>query len=159
MKSLVIYDSKFGNTKKVAERIGEVLSKYGRVIVIKAVNVQAGDVSGLNLLIVGSPTQQFSATKEIKRWLHRLPNNCLQGVRAAAFDTRFTQEKIDEIKILAFFVSIFGFAATKIAQRLEKRGAKLTAPPEGFYVLDTEGPLVEEELQRAAEWAEKLVSG
>jgi len=156
MKSLIVYDSHFGNTKKIAERIGEVLGRSGRVIVMKVSNVQAGDVSGLNLLVVGSPTQQFSATGEIKKWLNRLQNNSLHGVRAAAFDTRFTQEKVDEVKILSYLVNIFGYAAKKIAQRLEKRGASLTVPPEGFYVVDTEGPLLEKELKRAADWAEKL---
>jgi flavodoxin len=159
MKSLVVYDSQYGNTKKVAEAIGEVLSRRGRVYILLASNVQPGDVSGLNLLVVGSPTQQFSATKSVKRWLSHLPKDSLRGVKAAAFDTRFTQEKINEIKILAFFVSIFGYAAKPIAERLEKKGATIILPPEGFFVSDTEGPLLEEELIRAGEWAEKLVSG
>jgi hypothetical protein len=32
----------------------------------------------------------------------------------------------------------------------------LVVPPEGFYVVDTEGPLLEGELDRAAVWARKL---
>jgi len=158
MKSLIVYDSQFGNTKKVAEAISGVLEKTGRVFLIRASNVQPGDMSGLNLLVVGSPTQQFTATSNIKHWLNRLPGGSLQGVRAAAFDTRFTEKKINEVKILAFLVRIFGFAAKPIALQLEKKGAKLMLPPEGFYVADTEGPLLEEELARAAKWAEKLIS-
>jgi len=157
MKSLIVYDSQFGNTKKVAEAIGGVLGKSGRVFLIRASNVQPGDMSGLNLLVVGSPTQQFTATSEVKSWLNRLPADSLRGVRAAAFDTRFTQEKINEVKILGYLVKVFGYAAEPIAQRLEKKGAALVLQPEGFYVGDTEGPLLEKELERAVEWAENLV--
>jgi hypothetical protein len=38
-------------------------------------------------------------------------------------------------------------------------GGELAIPPEGFYVADAECPLVEGELERAAEWARKIGSG
>ena len=55
-------------------------------------------------------------------------------------------------------MTIFGYAAKPIADRLEKKGGQLAVPPEGFYVTDTEGPLVEGELERAAEWARKIAA-
>jgi len=66
--------------------------------------------------------------------------------------------KIQEIRIPAFFVKIFGYAAQPIAGRLEKKGGELVIPPEGFYVDDTEGPLLEGELERAADWARQIVA-
>jgi len=153
MKSLIVYDSQFGNTKKIALAIAEKLAESGTAHAIHVDEVQHGDMSGINLLVVGSPTQQLSATAPIKRWLNILPADSLNGVRAAAFDTRFPQEKIDEIKVLPFFVRIFGYGAKPIARRLRKKGAELSAEPEGFYVADTEGPLLKDELARAAAWA------
>jgi hypothetical protein len=76
-----------------------------------------------------------------------------------AFDTRFTESNIAEAPaILGFFVRIFGYAAEPIAGRLEKKGGELVLPPEGFYVGDTEGPLLEGELERAAAWANQILA-
>lgn len=157
MKSIVVYDSQFGNTKLVAESIGGALEEFGRVFVMPASDVQLGDIMGINLLVVGSPTQRLTTTPAIMNWIKTLPNGVLQGVKAAAFDTRFTEEMINSMKILPFFVRIFGYAAKPISARLEKKGATIVLPPEGFFVSDTEGPLLDLELERAAAWAKGLV--
>ncbi len=73
-------------------------------------------------------------------------------MHVGAFDTRFTENKIGEVKILAFFVRIFGYAVKPIAAQLQRKGGQLTQQPEGFYVADMEGPLLEDELARAREW-------
>jgi hypothetical protein len=79
----------------------------------------------------------------------------LAGVKVAAFDTRIPMG--DNVPgILRFFVRLFGYAAEPIADRLTRRGGTQAAPPEGFLVLDTQGPLKEGELERAAEWARHL---
>ena len=98
------------------------------------------------------PTQGFTATPAIKNWIKIIPRGGLEGIKAAAFDTRFTVEDINKVKILAFLVKIFGYAAQPISDRLEKKGAEIVLPPEGFYVAETEGPLLEKELERAAAW-------
>ena len=108
-------------------------------------------------MVVGCPTQRLTATPPIIEWIKSLPNGSLSGIRAATFDTRFTKEKINEIRVLAFFVRIFGYAAKPIAKLLRKKGADLALDPEGFYVADTEGPLLERELERAAEWASRIL--
>ena len=153
MRSLVVYDSQYGNTKKIAQTIAETLAPFGTAYAMHVDEAQLGDLRGINLLVVGSPTQQLSATAPVKRWLSSLPGGCLKGVKAAAFDTRFTQEKINQIKVLPFFVKIFGYGAKPIARRLVQKGAELITDPEGFYVADTEGPLLEDELARAVSWA------
>ena len=64
---------------------------------------------------------------------------------AAAFDTR-----IDKPPALT------GVAARGIAKRLGRRGWKLVAEPESFFVEDSEGPLADGELERAREWGKAL---
>ena len=158
MKALVAYDSAYGNTEKVAQAIGDALGTQGNVEVVRVGDVQPAQLAGLTLLIVGSPTQKFSPTGATNRFLKSIPRNSLQGVRVAAFDTRFPPSDIDKVRILAFFVRIFGYAAKPIAHRLEKNGGELAISPEGFYVSGTEGPLVEGELERAAGWARQIVT-
>jgi flavodoxin len=140
----------------VAEAIGSALGTPGQVQVVHVSDVQPGDLTDVQRLVVGSPTQRLTATPAVLNWIKTLPPAGLKGVKAAAFDTRLTEEKINEVKILAFFVRIFGYGAKPIAAQLQKKGAKIFLPPEGFYVADTEGPLLEQELERAAEWIKPL---
>lgn len=158
MKAMVIYDSAYGNTEKVAQAIGQALGPAEEVQVVRASEARPEQAAGVDLLIVGSPTQKFSPLGTITAFLKAIPRGGLQGVEVAAFDTRFPQSQVDEIRILAFFVSIFGYAAEPIAKRLEKKGGHLAIPPEPFYVSNTEGPLLDGELERAADWARQITA-
>jgi flavodoxin len=158
MKALVAYDSAYGNTEQVAQAIGAALGSQGDVAVVRVGDVQPAQLEGLSLLVVGSPTQKFSPTGPTNNLIKRIPRSGLQGVKVAAFDTRFPPSELDRIRILAFFVRLFGYAAEPIAEKLEKKGGELAIPPEGFYVSGTEGPLLEGELERAADWANQILA-
>jgi flavodoxin I len=158
MKAMVVYDSAFGNTEKVAQAIGQALGSSEDVKTDRVGNVRPEQLAGLTLLIVGSPTQKFSPLGTITGFLKSIPSNGLKGVKVAAFDTRVTESEIEKVGILAFFVKIFGYAAEPIANRLKKKGGELVMPAEGFYVAGTEGPLLEGELERAADWARQIVA-
>ena len=158
MKAMVVYDSAFGNTEKVAQAIGQALGSQGDIEVVRVGNVKPEQMAGMTLLIVGSPTQKFRPLGTITGFLKGIPDGKLKGVKVAAFDTRATEGAIEKVRILAFFVKIFGYAAKPIADRLVKKGGDPAVPPEGFYVADTEGPLLEGELERAADWAKRIVA-
>ncbi len=152
MKAVVIYDSVFGNTEKLAQSIA---AAHGT----KAIPVSqedTGQLRGVDLLVVGSPTSGFRPTEDIRKLLNGLPKNHLAGMRVAAFDTRIKLETIDS-KALRFLVDMGGYAASSIAKMLEKKGGQLAVPPEGFFVAGEQGPLKEGELERAATWAGRLV--
>jgi len=157
MKALVTYDSFFGNTEQIARAIGEALSEQMDVEVRKVGDVQMEQLNDLDLLIVGAPTRGFRPSPEGGRFLKSLPARRLQGVKAAAFDTRIGQEDITS-RALRFMVRLFGYAAKPIAHKLEQKGADIVIGPEGFCVEDTEGPLKEGELERAAAWAQQIMS-
>jgi len=158
MKAWVVYDSAYGNTGQVAQAIGEALGSPDEVEVARVTEVRPGQLAGAQLVIVGSPTQRFRPTPATTNLLKGIPPDGLKGVKVAAFDTRITEAEIGKVRILAFFVNIFGYAAKPIADRLEKKGGELVAPPEGFYVGGTEGPLLEGELERAGDWARQIVA-
>jgi len=156
-KALVVYDSYFGNTERIAQSIGDALGRAEDVETLRVGNVRPEQLAGLKLFVVGSPTRAFRPTEAIKTFLKSIPRNGLKGVKVAAFDTRITEEEIESaVFILRFLVNIFGYAAKPIADKLEKKGGKLIAAPEGFFVHGTEGPLKEGELERAAEWAKQI---
>ena len=158
LKAFVVYDSEFGNTEIVARAIGEVLGSEGEVEVRRVGDVQPEEFMGLDVLVVGSPTQQFNPTKATSTFLKGIPKNGLSGTRVAAFDTRLTVEEIEKTAILAIFVRIFGYAAKPIGDALKKKGGELAIPPEGFLVQGMKGPLVECELERAEAWAREIIT-
>lgn len=157
MKALVVYDSVFGNTEQVARAIARALDPQGEVRALRVGDVTAADLVELALLVVGSPTRGFNPTPATKTFLNDLTANIFYGVKVAAFDTRIAVEETNS-PILKPLVKIFGYAAKPIASRLQKKGGELAAPPEGFIVEGTEGPLREGELERAAAWARQLAA-
>lgn len=157
MKALVIYDSQFGNTEKIAQAIRDKLETEVRTALVRAAEIKPDYVVSVDLLIIGSPTQRFHATELVA---NLLKGRTLQNVRAAAFDTRFDMAEV-ESRVLRMAVKVAGdsaFAAPRIAAELEKAGATLVVEPEGFIVEGTEGPLRAGELERAAEWAARILA-
>lgn len=139
MKAIVVYDSKYGNTEKIAREIGESIGAQVRL----AGETQPADLNEFDLLIIGSPTHGGFPSEGIHNLLKTMSS--LEGLNTAAFDTRTK-------------TTIFGYAAPKIAKSLKKKGANLLLPPEGFFVLGTEGPLMDGELERATEWVKRVVN-
>ena len=139
MKKLVIFDSNFGNTKKIAKTIAKELET--KSVLVSDFNEK--ELEGVNLLIVGSPIIGWRPSERMGKLLSRLDKNQLEGVKVATFDTR--------VKI--FF---HGDAAKKIAKRLEGKGAKVIEEPEAFFVKGKEGPLLKGEIEKAKNWAEKI---
>jgi hypothetical protein len=161
MKALVVYESWFGNTRAVAETIAGVLAQEGEVDVVSVEDVLP-PFDGVDLLVVGAPTHVHGLSSKrsregaveqggegdvgigVRGWIEALPDGA-GGPRVAVFDTRAHKP-----------VLLVGSAARGIARRLQRRGYALLGEPESFFVLGTPGPLVEGELQHAAEWAKDL---
>jgi flavodoxin len=150
MKSLVIYDSVFGNTEKIAKAIGEGID--AQVVRVNAVKQE--DLAGVELLLVGSPTRGFRPTEGMKKFLKDLPSGSLKGVGVGGFDTRMDVDEVDN-KILTFLEKIFGYAAEPITKTLVQKGGRQIIPPAGFIVKASEGPLRDGELERAREWGKE----
>ena len=158
MKALIVYDSVYGNTEKIAKAIGDSLADLESTEVLKVSEVKLEKLHEIDLLIVGSPTRAFKPTKAIVDFLIQIPSDGIKGIKVAAFDTRVNTEDVNS-RILNGLVKLFGYAAKPISDKLMKKGGNLVVPPEGFFVKDTEGPLKEGELERAAQWAKQVVKG
>jgi flavodoxin I len=151
MRTLIVYDSKFGNTEEVARTIARGLGDDASVV--HADGVDADALGEYELLIVGSPTQAGRPTPLVQAFLRRIPDGSLQGVDVTGFDTRIRGEGL----ISRFFIGVLGFAAGRIARRLEAKGGHLVAHPAGFIVEDKEGPLAGGEADRAAAWGDTIL--
>jgi len=152
MQSLIVYDSLYGNTQKIAEAVGGDMDGEVRVV-----SVGEADLAGLkdiNFLVVGSPTHGGRPTQALQKFLQNMPENSLKNIKVAAFDTRVLASEQGFWPRL--FVNTIGYAAPKIARNLQSKGGILVVEPEGFIVEGKEGPLKKGELERASEWAKKI---
>lgn len=146
MNVLVVYFSKFGNTRKVAETIGESLSAAGSVRVISSDQLTASDLADADLVVMGSPTHRMNLPEAVRPVFDGLPRRVLRGTPVAAFDTSYK---------MSWWLAHFT-AARRLAKKLRKLGGKQVVAPETFHVMEREGPLYDGELERAQRWAESI---
>lgn len=162
MKALVVYESMWGNTGKVAEAVAEGLRGHLEVEVVDAAHAPAPLLALVDLLVVGGPTHAFSmsrgSTREdavrqgatgtagdgIREWIDKLHSGP-HSEMVATFDTR-----VGKVRHLP------GSAAKAAAKALRRLGYASAAKPESFYVEDSAGPLQAGELERAKAWGEQL---
>jgi flavodoxin len=150
---LVAYDSYFGNTEKVAQRIADTL----KADIVHVNDIGKETLKTHDLFILGSPTRAFKASDATRAFLSKLREGDLDGVYVAAFDTRLDINKVGN-PFLSIMVRLFGYAAEPMAEKLVKNGGVQAAEPAWFYVEDSEGPLREGELERALDWAKSIQS-
>jgi len=152
MKKLVVFDSQYGNTKIIAEKIAA--GAEAEIIHIK----DANDViwADLDLLIIGAPTQGGRPTQRIYELLNNMHEDDLKNTKVAAFDTRF--DVTDQGFFLKKLMGIIKYAAEKIDKLLTNKGGRPIIKPEGFFVTGKEGPLRKGEEDRAMAWGQKIIS-
>jgi flavodoxin I len=147
MKTLVVYDSLYGNTEQIARAIGGAVP--GDVQVLRVEQVGAADLESVDLLFLGSPTQGSLPTEATRGLLEKIGAPAHEGAKVATFDTRLTWGILRRWG---------GFAAPKMADTLKEKGWTLAGTPGGFFVKGLrKGPLKKGEVDRAAAWAREII--
>ena len=146
MNTVVVYDSQYGNTERIAQAIADTLRAFGQAQAVRVDPAHLVSFQGVDLLIVGSPTQGFRPTLAMQFLLGNVSYQSLRGLAVACFDTRFRG---------ALWKSS---AAPRMARQLRTLGVEPIVPPESFFVkaMKQEGPLLAGEVERAATWARTL---
>jgi hypothetical protein len=168
MNALIVYESMFGNTQKVAEAVAEGLST-GMHVEVREVGAAPDSISDqVDLLVAGAPTHAFGLSREstrrqaalqaesglvsagrgVREWIAEL-TKFGKPAAGASFDTRMAKPS---------WLKIAPTAGPSIEKRLRKLGLRIAAPPESFVVGDTTGPLESGELERARQWGRSLAS-
>ncbi len=152
MKTLIVYFSKFGNTRRVAEAMAETMKPAGDVRAVNIDRLAASDFEGVNLVIVGSPTHGFNVPEEVRSALGALPPGILAGKSVAAFDTTVRPWPLRHFR-----------ASPKLLRQLSQLGGTPVARPQTFFVRtgSTQGTgerdlLLEGQLERARDWANEI---
>lgn len=162
MKVLVVYESMFGNTERIAQAIAEGLSTVVDVTTTDVVRAPAQIPDDVKALVVGGPTHAFSMSRlttrqqastthgadaaavgrGIREWLAELPAPDDPPV-FVAFDTRVDMPLVPG-------------AASRSATRFARKHGFHVLQPRSFLVEGYEGPLVDGEIERARSWGEGL---
>lgn len=104
----------------------------------------------------GTNTRAFYPVPSIKKWAVNLKDSMIKGKPVAIYDTRMTPESVD-LWILRRMKKRRGGAAETLKEIMEDKGAKLIHEPQGFYVADQKGPLIETEWKRIGSWVEDVM--
>ncbi len=146
MNTLVIYDSQYGNTGRIAQTIAGTLRPFGQARAVRVDPAHPVEFQEVDLLVVGSPTQGFRPTPAMQSFLGNVSSQRLRSLAVACFDTRFRGTLWKSS------------AAPRMARQLRALGVEPLLPPESFFVkaMKKEGPLLPGEIERATTWARTL---
>ncbi|RSM57220.1 flavodoxin [Amycolatopsis sp. WAC 01376] len=164
MRTLVIFESMFGNTETVATAIGKGLSAHTEVDVVN-VDEAPRAWDGIDLLVVGGPTHALGMTRPstrksaleqaghgvrsatgLREWLGSC-GTARARIPVAVFDTRMAKPRW-----------LTGSAARGAEKVLRRHGGVPLVPSESFFVdVGKEATLLREgEQERAEAWGAGL---
>jgi flavorubredoxin len=145
---MIVYETKYGNTKLVAETIAEGLREVEgtEVVVSELKEVDFNKMPDYDAILVGSPNHVGGPTWGIKKFIGRLGKLPLEGKIFAAFDT------------------YLGRSSEQAMRKMEKNisgkvpGAKLVAPGLSIRVQGMKGPISDGELPKCREFGNKIAT-
>ncbi len=148
-KAIVVYDSRYGNTKIVAESIAEGIKTAGEIETDLSF-VEDFDVRGIpacDILVIGAPNHYSRPSKIMKGFVKDLEGLELGGKRVAAFDTCLRKQE----------GKAFGWIEKKISKMFPT--AQILSPGLSILVGGTKGPILEGELPKCEEFGRKIAEG
>jgi flavodoxin len=147
MKSIVVYDSYFGNTELVATTIYNVLQQSHNSKLIHISEADELDIEDYDLVVVGSPTRYYKPTKPILEFVREIKAH---DIHVAFFDTRMDAERHF---LLGPMEQLLGFAADSMVSLAELGQATMSIEPLGVYVKSTKGPVSKKSIKDIETWA------
>jgi len=152
MKGIVVYDTSYGNTKRIAETIAETLKESGiEVDLFYVKDVKKLIAKDYNFLVLGSPTKFGTMSFAIRSFLGKVKSEEWMNKPFAAFDTE-NPENIERARIENKEWS----AAEKISEKLRDKKMNQLLPVLKAVVLGQKGPLKEGEIDRTKDYARQL---
>ncbi|NHJ22859.1 MAG: FprA family A-type flavoprotein [Candidatus Lokiarchaeota archaeon] len=135
-KVLILYDTVFGNTRRVAMALSRGLEAGNFYVDCSSIlSVELGEIVDYDVIGIGGPTHFHGSSKEMKSFLGRLKDLKMENKRGFVFETRGD-------------FRFAGSAANKIMKILRKMRMKIMYPVITGIVLEKEGPLQSKTLER-----------
>lgn len=145
-RAIIIYESVYENTKKVAEAIAEGVrqSEDFECKVVKTSDIHTDDLAGYDIILFGCPNHNQEPARNMSKFIERVAIVNLEGKVGAAFDTYTGGNK--------------GIALSKLEQFIRKHlnGFELKIEGLSIEVADRKGPLIESGMSDAREYGKKI---
>lgn len=145
-KVIIIYESKYGNTRQVAEEIiAGIKETAGVEVTLSEVRqVNFDDIIAADAILIGSPNHWGGHTGSIKKFINELGKINLNRVPVAVFDTYINRD--------------FEKAVKKMEKQITEKvlSLKLITPGLSVKVKGAKGPIPEEELPKCREFGVKF---
>jgi flavodoxin len=123
LKAIILFDTRYGNTEKVAKALMKgIRASISQVTCLNISDVEAQELAQYDFLAVGGPTEYRTASESMKAFLSGLKQAKLEGKYGFAFDTR----------IDTFWA---GSAAKPIENELKALGLRIVRPHSSAYVI------------------------
>jgi len=154
VKVFVVYDTKYGNTKLVAEKIvegmGEVEGIETAISDVEEVDLER--VADSDAILIGSPNHWGGPVGGIKKLIDKLGKLDLKAKWVAVFDTQLGRNSIGRNQ--------FEKAVKKMEERINEKipGLKLIVPGLSIKVNGMEGPIAEGELPKCVDFGKKIAT-
>jgi flavodoxin len=144
MKALVVYDSKWGNTEKIAKAIAAGIGGDCKVARVGTSDAKRDD--NVDLIVLGSPILGGRPSESIQQYINGISSAFAGRLKVATFDTR----------LLMKFAKLFGYASVRMAKELKGKGCTVVSEAQGYIVEGRSGPLASGEVERAMQWGKAL---
>jgi len=133
-KVIVLYDTLYGNTKKIAMSLSRGLEEGGIYVDTSHIkDFKVNQLKNYDVIGIGGPTHFHGASKPMKSFLNKIKGLNIENKQGFAFETK------------ADF-RLAGSAAKRIEKYLKKVKLKIINPIITGIVIDKEGPLKENTL-------------
>jgi len=147
-KVIVVYESKYGNTKLVAEKITEGIKEIKEIetVLSEAKKVDLNQIANYDAILIGSPNHIGGPTRGIKKFIDKLGKLNLGEKQFAVFDTYLGKD--------------FEKAVKKMEKRINEKvpGLKMIALGLSIRVQGMKGPIAEGELPKCKDFGKKLAT-
>ena len=148
VKVIVVFESNYGNTKRVAETIVEGMKDVGEIeaSVRELKEVDRNEILEYDAVLLGSPNHMGGPTRGIKGFIDKLGELRLEGKMFAVFDTYMGKD--------------FGKAVKKMEKRINEKVPRLKQITAGLSVKvhGMKGPIVEGELPKCKEFGKNIAT-
>jgi len=149
MKGIIVYDTTYRNTKKIAETIAETLKESGvEADLFHVKDTKKVSAKYYDFLVLGSPTKMGTMSFAVRGFMGRLKSEEWMNKPFVAFDT----------ELLGVIEKKGASAAQKIAEKLREKKMNQVLPVLKTAVHGVKGPLKEGEVERTKEYTSELVA-
>ncbi len=147
MKVIIVYESVYGNTKKIAEAMAEVLDRNENIkcVVKKPDEIHTDELGEYDVILFGCPNHNQEPAANLLHFIDRAAIVNLEGKRFTTFDTYTGGNK--------------SIAQSKLEAYIKDKIPVVRVLTEGFSakVKGPRGPLADDEIQRAHDFARSIV--